>query len=387
MSQAPSSPDARPKERDSRAGRRAESGRGESPCYAALDLGTNNCRLLIARPNPGGGFRIVEAYSRIVRLGAGLTAHGSLQDEAMERALSALRICADRISRRKVAGLRAIATQACRVADNGESFLRRVHEETGLSLEIITPKQEAQLSVAGCLNLFDRDGAEAALVIDVGGGSTELSWIDLTDHGLDDQNRNFQPQRLPIRAWLSMPVGVVTLAEQYPEIGGSPEQARAWFRRMVDDVRGRLADFPHADKLRPVFERGAAHMVGTSGAITSLAGLHLGLRRYDRTRVDGLWMSPADCAAVTERLLSLTPQERALEPCIGPDRADLVLAGAAILTAVQELWRCDRARVADRGLREGLLLSLMSQPSASKKRRRRRRRRSQGAPQTAPAPA
>jgi exopolyphosphatase/guanosine-5'-triphosphate,3'-diphosphate pyrophosphatase len=387
MSQAPLSPDARPVERDSRAGRRVDSGRGESPCYAALDLGTNNCRLLIARPNPGGGFRIVEAYSRIVRLGAGLTAHGSLQDEAMDRALSALKICADRIKRRKVAGLRAIATQACRVAHNGEAFLSRVHDETGLTLEIITPKQEAQLSVAGCLNLFDRETAEAALVIDVGGGSTELSWIDLTDRGLDDQDRNFQPQRLPIRAWLSMPIGVVTLAEQYPEIGGNPEQARAWFRRMVDDVQARLAAFPNADKMRPVFDRGAAHMVGTSGAITSLAGLHLGLRRYDRTRVDGLWMSPAECAAVTERLLSLTPEQRALEPCIGPDRADLVLAGAAILTAVQELWRCDRARVADRGLREGLLLSLMSQPSAAKKRRRRRRRRAGAATQPAPAAA
>ena len=143
---------------------------------------------------------------------------------------------------------------------------------------------------------------------------------------------------------------------------------------MVDDVRDRLNAFPHADRMRPVFERGAAHMVGTSGAITSLAGLHLGLRRYDRTRVDGLWMSPNDCNAVTSRLLALTPAQRAQEPCIGPDRADLVLAGAAILTAVQELWPCDRARVADRGLREGILLSLMSTPAPKRRRRRRRRR-------------
>ena len=292
----------------------------------------------------------------------------------MDRALDALRVCAERIRRRNVSGLRAIATQACRAAENGQRFLDRVKDETGLALEIITPKQEAQLSVAGCLNLFDRKGAEAALVIDVGGGSTELSWIDLTDNGLDNQARRFEPQRLPIRAWLSMPVGVVTLAEQYPEAGGSAEAAHAWFRSMVDDVRDRLNAFPHADRMRPVFERGAAHMVGTSGAITSLAGLHLGLRRYDRTRVDGLWMSPNDCNAVTSRLLALTPAQRAQEPCIGPDRADLVLAGAAILTAVQELWPCDRARVADRGLREGILLSLMSTPAPKRRRRRRRRR-------------
>jgi exopolyphosphatase / guanosine-5'-triphosphate,3'-diphosphate pyrophosphatase len=382
MSQAPSPPDARQEMRAGPFNGRDGSRRGESPCYAALDLGTNNCRLLIARPSPGGGFRIVEAYSRIVRLGAGLSAHGSLQEAAMDRALEALRICAERIRRRNVLGLRAIATQACRAAANGPSFLDRVRTETGLTLEIITPKQEAQLSVAGCLNLFDRKGSEAALVIDVGGGSTELSWIDLTDAGLDNQALRFEPQRLPIRAWLSMPVGVVSLAERFPEIDGDSSLARAWFRRMVDEVRGRLDAFHHADAMRPVFERGGAHMVGTSGAITSLAGLHLGLRRYDRTRVDGLWMTPADCTAVTERLLSLTPAERALEPCIGPDRADLVLAGAAILTAVQEQWPCGRARVADRGLREGLLLSLMSAPI---KRRRRRRRRSRGGASAAQA--
>jgi exopolyphosphatase/guanosine-5'-triphosphate,3'-diphosphate pyrophosphatase len=374
MSQAPLPPDARQRGRD---GVRSP-GRGESPCYAALDLGTNNCRLLIAAPTPGGGFRIVEAYSRIVRLGEGLTASGSLQPAAMERAMGALKICAERIKRRKVAGLRTIATQACRAADNGEAFLAQVKAETGLTLEVITPKQEAQLSVAGCLNLFDRNGAEAALVIDVGGGSTEMSWIDLTDPGLDQQAQRFDAGRLPIRAWLSMPVGVVSLAERFPE-PADPAATQAWFRAMVEDVRERIIAFPHADKMRDLFEQGRAHMVGTSGAITSLAGLHLGLRRYDRARVDGLWMTPEDCTAVTNRLLNLSPAGRANEPCIGPDRADLVLAGAAILMAVQELWPCPRARVADRGLREGILLSLMS--SSPKKRRRRRRRRG-GTPAT-----
>lgn len=368
MSQAPQTPDARQRGRD---GVRSP-GRGESPCYAALDLGTNNCRLLIAAPTPGGGFRIVEAYSRIVRLGEGLTATGQLQPAAMERALAALKVCAERIRRRKVAGLRTIATQACRAADNGEAFLARVKAETGLSLEVITPKQEAQLSVAGCLNLFDREGSEAALVIDVGGGSTEMSWIDLTDAGLDNQSQRFEAHRLPIRAWLSMPVGVVSLAERFPEPPGDPAATQAWFRAMVDDVRARITAFPHAEKMRTAFDEGRAHMVGTSGAITSLAGLHLGLRRYDRTRVDGLWMTQDECAAVTGRLLAQSPAERAKEPCIGPDRADLVLAGAAILTAVQELWPCARARVADRGLREGILMSLMS--AQPRKRRRRRRR-------------
>lgn len=381
MAQAAFSPHAR---RGGEEGSREPSGprRGDSPYYAALDLGTNNCRLLIATPS-GGGFRIVDAYSRIVRLGEGLTAHGRLQEPAMRRALGALRVCADRIRGMKVRRVRAIATQACRSAENGAEFIARVRRETGLALEVISPKQEAQLSVAGCLNLFDRQGAEAALVIDVGGGSTELSWVDLTDPGLEGQTERFEPNRLPIRAWLSMPVGVVSLAERYPEAKGDTE---GWFRAMVQDVRSRIDAFPHAEKMRPAFAAGRTQLVGTSGAITSLAGVHLGLRRYDRKRVDGLWLTDDDCLAVTRRLLALSPEDRAQEPCIGPDRADLVLAGAAILRAVQESWPCARARVADRGLREGLLLSLMSSPPRRRKRRRRRRG-GVGAPAAlAPAP-
>jgi exopolyphosphatase/guanosine-5'-triphosphate,3'-diphosphate pyrophosphatase len=320
--------------------------------YAALDLGTNNCRLLIATPS-GSGFRVVEAFSRIVRLGEGLSLTGKLHPDAMDRAVDALKVCADKIRRRQVRRLRAVATQACRSAVNGAEFVRRVEVETGLRLTVIEPAEEARLSVAGCANLIDRD-CDAALVIDVGGGSTELSWLDLRSGGRE------------VKAWLSIPVGVVTLAERFPE----PEGADlAWYEAMVDHVRGHVAAFTDAEPLRPLFETGKAHLIGTSGAITSLAGLHLGLKRYDRNRVDGLWLTRGDCSTAAERLRALGHGGRAAEPCIGPDRADLVLAGAAILDAVQSVWPCERVRVADRGLREGILLSLMRE-----KRRRRRRR-------------
>ncbi len=359
MSEAPSA------QRGPRKGRRGPSN-GPPPTYAALDLGTNNCRLLVASP-ASHGFRVVEAYSRIVRLGEGLNQSGRMSDEAMERALAALAVCAEKIRRRRCVRIKAVATQACRQAVNGPEFIARVHAETGLKLQIIAPKEEAQLSVAGCLNLLDRE-AEAALVIDVGGGSTELSWVDLKGRGLDARPRQFAHWRLPIKAWLSVPIGVVTLAERFPEDAGAVQD---WFRRMVDTVKERIAAFPHAESLRQVFEEGRAHLVGTSGAITSLAGLHLDLPRYDRSRVDGLWMTRDECEATTGRLLAWTPQERAAQPCIGPDRADLVLAGAAILQAVQELWPCARVRVADRGLREGLLLSLMSDQQPRRRRKRR----------------
>jgi len=290
----------------------------------------------------------------------------------MDRALAALKVSAEKVRRRKVVRLKAIATQACRAAENGKDFIARVAAETGLNLQIITPREEAQLSVAGCLNLLDRN-AQAALVVDVGGGSTELSWVDLTGEGLETELSRFATSRLPIKAWLSVPIGVVTLAERFPEGARATD---GWFRAMVETVKDEISEFRHADGLRPVFDAGQAHMVGTSGAITSLAGMHLGLTRYDRSQVDGIWMSRTECDMAARKLLALSPQERAEQPCIGPDRADLVLAGAAILQAVQELWPCTRVRVADRGLREGILMSLMSGSTKRKRRRRRRGRRS-----------
>ena len=360
MSEAPRAPGAND-------GRRRPP--GETPNYAALDLGTNNCRLLIATPTHHG-FRVVEAYSRIVRLGEGLGQSGKLSEAAMERALAALKVSAEKIRRRKAVRVKAIATQACRMAENGPDFVERVARETGLRLQVITPREEAQLSVAGCVTLLDRD-MDAALVIDVGGGSTELSWVDLNGSGLDARPRQFAPWKLPIKAWLSIPVGVVTLAEDFPEHG---KDQHGWYRDMVESVKAKIASFAHAEPLRETFAQGRAHLVGTSGAITSLAGLHLGLERYDRARVDGLWMTRDECEAAANRLLALTQAERAAQACIGPDRADLVLAGAAIFQAVQELWPCARVRVADRGLREGLLMSLMSDQKKGRRRRRRRPR-------------
>jgi exopolyphosphatase/guanosine-5'-triphosphate,3'-diphosphate pyrophosphatase len=356
MSEAPRAPGPPSRGRERASG---EAARGELPCYAALDLGTNNCRLLIATPS-GGGFRVVEAYSRIVRLGEGLSQSGRLSDAAMDRALAALKVSGEKVRRRRVVKFRAIATQACRVAQNGQAFVNRVANETGVRLQIISPQEEARLSVTGCINLLD-SRHEAALVVDVGGGSTELSWVDL---------KAAKPGSTPpVPAWLSVPIGVVTLAERFPEGEVATE---GWFRQMVEHVKDQIAAFRRADPMKPVFDADRAHLVGTSGAITSLAGLHLNLPRYDRNRVDGIWMRREECEAAAGRLLALSAAERAAQPCIGPDRADLVLAGAAILQAVQELWPCNRVRVADRGLREGILLSLMAERNGRRRRKRRR---------------
>ncbi|MGV8928179.1 MAG: Ppx/GppA phosphatase family protein [Brevundimonas sp.] len=347
-------------------GRRARSGASggtgatgiETHLYGALDLGTNNCRLLIAKP-ARDGFRVVDSFSRIVRLGEGLSRTGRLHDAAMDRAYEALALCAERVAKKGLDSSRliAVATQACRQAENGAAFIERVRAGTGLKLRIIDPVEEARLAVEGCLNLFDRS-AEAVLVVDVGGGSTELNW--LSKRGND----------FVLEGWMSAPVGVVTLAERHPEPDGDLGD---WYEAMVAEMGAAIAEAPVDPVLREVFVRGRAHMVGTSGAITSLAGIHLGLRRYQRNLVDGLWMTRGDCEAAAETLKRLGAAGRAAEPCIGPDRADLVLAGAAIMEAVQRAWPSERVRVADRGLREGLLLQQMR---GDRKPRRHRRRRS-----------
>jgi exopolyphosphatase/guanosine-5'-triphosphate,3'-diphosphate pyrophosphatase len=332
----------------------------DAPLYGALDLGTNNCRLLIARP-AREGFRVVDSFSRIVRLGEGLSHTGRLDDAAMDRAYDALASCAERVVRKGLdsARLTAVATQACRQAENGAAFIERVRAGTGLRLRIIDPAEEARLSVEGCLNLFD-PRAEAVLVIDVGGGSTELSWL------------RKQGREMKTVAWMSAPLGVVTLAERHPE----PDQvagaaAEAWYESMVGDMGAAIAAGGIVDAdMRDLFGRGRGHMVGTSGAITSLAGIHLNLHRYQRDRIDGLWMTRGQCEAAADRLKALGPDGRAAEACIGPDRADLVLAGAAILEAVQRAWPCERVRVADRGLREGLLLQRMREDRKPRRRRR-----------------
>lgn len=323
--------------------------RGREPLFAAVDLGTNNCRLLIAAPT-AGGFRVVDSFSRIVRLGEGLSKMGRLQPAAMARTIDALAICAERIERRGVSHVRVVATQCCRGAGNREAFVQQVREATGLRLEVIPPEEEARLAVAGCLDLLNTDKA-AALVLDVGGGSTEISWLDL------------DPGTSHVAGWRSLPLGVVALAERFPE---APGHAAESFQAMLDEVRAVLREVGDPAGMIPRFRAGEGQMIGVSGAVTSLAALQMRLARYRRDLVDGASITAADCALVTERLIGMTVQERGAEACVGPQRADLVLAGAAILKGVLEQWPVDSVRVGDRGLREGLLLEMMA--SANRRR-------------------
>ncbi len=334
--------------------------------YAAVDLGTNNCRLLVAKPQKDG-FRVIDAFSRTVRLGEGVDESGYLSEGAMERALAALHICAAKIRKRGVTRTWAIATEACRMASNGLQFIEQVANETGLHLDIIPADEEARLAVAGCSSLLD-DSYDRVVIFDIGGGSTEIVWLDLRQMNGDsksDKNNN------GIIAWTSLPYGVVNLAERFGIRDISPQI----FEAMVNEVKELLEGFEEAEGLRSTFQSGRAHLLGTSGTVTTLTGIYLGLPKYDRSQVDGTWVDMEEIRAIARRLAKMTYDERTQEPCIGTDRADFVVAGCAILEAICRVWPCERLRVADRGLREGMLLALMDKADRERPRRIRNSRR------------
>ncbi len=333
--------------------------RKRGPLYAALDLGTNNCRLLIATPSAPGQFRVVDAFSRIVRLGEGLTQTGALSQAAMDRALDALRICAAKLASRDIGKLRLIATEACRSAANGTAFLDRVKAETGLALEIVDRETEARLAVCGCGSLVERE-TESLVLFDIGGGSSEIALVDF-------KGRRTSRLSDHIAAWTSLPVGVVSLAERFGGRHVTPET----FEAMIDDVGAHIDAFAERGILGDRASNGRFHLLGTSGTVTTLAGIFLGLERYDRRKVDGIWLSDKEVTAMTARLLSWDFEARVANPCIGPDRADLVLAGCAILEAIRRVWPSPRLRVADRGLREGILTEMMAADGVWRNRKRR----------------
>ncbi len=316
--------------------------------YAALDLGTNNCRLLIARPS-GRDFTVIDAFSRVVKLGEDLTTSGRLSDDAMERTMSALAICAEKLRRRNVRLARSVATEACRRASNGEAFIERVRRETGIALDIISAEEEARLAVLGCHILLE-SGEGPAVIFDIGGGSTELVLLE-------------PGEKIPqILDWQSVPWGVVSLTDTVGSVntdGLSSKDARlaryAEMRRVVSDsfepFANRIAKAAACDDIR---------LLGTSGTVTTLASLHLELPHYDRKAVDGLIVPSSSMRNISERLSGMSPAERSELPCIGQDRADLVVAGCAILESILDLWPAKRLGVADRGIREGILRSMMA---------------------------
>lgn len=316
----------------------------QPPCYAALDLGTNNCRLLIGTPTPGGGFRVLDSFSRIVRLGEGLAASNRLSEVAMERAMAALHACADKLAKRRPRALQAVATEACRRAANGPAFLARVEAETGLRLRTISPREEAELAMESCAPLLE-PGDRRALLFDIGGGSTEIAWIRIAPG-------KPAPELI---GYISVPVGVVTLSERH----GPSCFTEAGFGAVVDEVAERLLGFESVHRIGQEIRAGGVRLMGTSGTVTTLAGVAMALPRYRRPLVDGQTIDAEAADQALGDLFALGREGLAAHPCVGPERVEFVLPGCAVYAAIRRLWPAPRLTVADRGLREGMIMRLM----------------------------
>ncbi len=311
------------------------------PLFGAIDLGSSNCRLLVARPC-NNGFKVVDAFSRVVRLGEGVREKGYLCQGAMDRAIDALRICAKKLRKHPGIKLRAVATEACRSADNRDDFVRQVEAETGISLDIINPEEESRLALQACSALLDE--RPYAIVFDIGGGSTEICWIKVAKTG-----------ETSCVETLSMPCGVLCLTERYASV----ENRRDRFEAMRSEIRERLEDFAQRNCCSDILDDNKVQMIGTSGTVTTFCGIALGLERYERHKVDGSDLRFDDAERVTELLLRMEADKRKGHPCIGNQRAELMDAGAAIFAAIRDIWPLATLKVADRGLREGILVDLM----------------------------
>ncbi len=311
------------------------------PVFAVLDLGSNNCRLLIAQPTVSGKFHVVDSFSRIVRLGEGMAQTGTLSEIAIDRTLDALKICAERIHASRATHVRAIATEACRRADNADVLLARARAETGIDFAILSSDEEAHLAATGCAPLIG-PRYDGALIFDIGGGSTEAIWMERHNG------------TLALRKAISVPVGVVTIAEHHP---GPMDRAR--YDTILREMLARFAEVRSEMNKLGAFDTATHHLLGTSGTVTTLAGIALGLPRYIRAKVDASWHACGAILKIADDIATLDHDKRAAFGCVGAERAELIVPGCAIFAAIHAHWPCAELRVADRGLREGMLREMM----------------------------
>ena len=350
-------------EKDKKAVEKCEAGRlgqqagGDN--YAAIDLGTNSCRLVIATPTPSS-FRIVETFSKITRLGEGIINNNELSHTAIRRTINALRVCAGVLEEYEpIVKARYVATAACRRAKNCRYFMDLVKRETGLNIEIISPQEESRLAVVGCIPLLNRN-IKRALVFDIGGGSTEVSLARMSNSG-----------RAIIEAFVSLPYGVVTVSEAFPE----HEMTDLAYNTIIERTHKLLAEFENKYHISEDIKSQRIQVLGTSGTVTVLGAIHLNLSRYNRSAVDGLALSAQDVDKTISKIKRMGDEGRKKHACIGTQKSDLTMAGCAIIEGLMSFWNVSEITIADRGIREGILLDLMHSERGEKKRNKKFRRR------------
>lgn len=311
--------------------------------YAAIDLGTTSCRLVIASPTPTS-FRIVETFSKVTRLGEGIINDNELSRVAIKRTVNALKVCAGVINEyAPIHRSRFVATAACRRAKNCKEFLDLVRKETGLNIETISSKEESRLAVVGCIPLLNRN-IKRTLVFDIGGGSTEISLARVTNSG-----NTF------IEGFVSLPYGVVTISEAFP----SKDMTNLAYDTIMERTHKLLKDFDEKYNIYEAIKNQEIQVIGTSGTVTVLGAVHLNLTRYNRSAVDGISITKQDIDRAIAKIKRLGDEGRKKHSCIGAQKADLTMAGCAIIEGLCSFWPIEEITVADRGIREGILLDMM----------------------------
>ncbi len=313
------------------------------PVLAAIDVGTNTVRALVAETDGPGRFRTLYADQTVTRLGEGFLATRSLGWEPMRRTVEVVARYADLARAHGAEAIAAVGTAAARDARNGAEFSAEVERAAGLRLEILPGEREAALALRGVLFGLGL-GRERLLVMDVGGGSTEFVVA-----------ASGAPERL-----LSVRLGVVALTEQYLKCN----PPRSWELVKLEGAIGDRCD-DLAERLGEVRGRVCA---GTGGTVTTLATIDMGLREYDPRRVNGYRLYRRRLTELYRWLSRMTLESRRRVPGLEPDRADVIVAGAAIVLQAMETLGFSELKVSDAGLREGVLLDLMDRvvgPAAS----------------------
>lgn len=324
--------------------------------YAAIDLGTNSCRLVIATPTPSS-FHIVETFSRITRLGEGIINNNELSHAAIRRTINTLKVCSGVLEEyAPIVRARYVATAACRRAKNCKYFLELVKKETNLDIEIISSHEEARLAVVGCVPLLNRH-IKRALVFDIGGGSTEVSLARMTASG-----------KTLIEGYVSLPYGVVTVSEAFP----NHEMTDLAYDTIIERTHKILNEFENKYHISQAIANQEIQVLGTSGTVTVLGAVFLNLSYYNRSVVDGLAMSRQDAMRTINKIRRIGDEGRKKHACIGASKADLTLAGCAIIEGLLSFWDISEITIADRGIREGILLDMMHKDRYANNKRRRR---------------
>lgn len=307
--------------------------------FAAIDLGSRNCRTIVGCQSKAGAFEYIETYSKSVSLADGVAASKKLSRKSMDRTIEALAFCSKVLSRYAGLTYLAVATDAMRRAENASVFIKRVKRELGLIISIITPQEEAYYAALGCIEVLSLE-TEIFVVFDIGGGSSEIALC-----------RQKSDKDIELIDSLSIPYGVINLLESKDHLTFSG------YSNLVQKISDLSRDFLNQYATTLDFVNNF-QCIGTSGTTTTVAALNMNLRFYDREKINDSILQFSEILKTVHYVQSLSEDERKLHPYISQSNEDLVLGGLTILEGIVRGLPASTITVTDRGVRDGVVYAL-----------------------------